>query len=109
MRKIMLWGIAIAAIFAGVAGGYRLGSGQWPAWRDIAFLALGEKPPASEPASAERAVLYWKHTDGAADFSPAPKKTPDGRDYVPVHEDQEADFTDSKPATEGDTKNGQTG
>jgi membrane fusion protein, copper/silver efflux system len=103
MRKIMLLGIAIAAILAGVAGGYRLGSGQWPAWHTIAFVALREKPAASGEAPGERPVLYWKHPDGAADFSPAPKETPDGRDYVPVFDDQEADFKDAKakPATDG--------
>ena len=36
MRKIMLWGIAILAILSAVAGGYRLGSGQWPGWHTIA-------------------------------------------------------------------------
>ena len=103
MRKIMLWGIAIMAILAGVAGGYRLGSGQWPAWHTIAFVALGEKPAASEEARAGRTVLYWKHPDGLADFSAVPKKTPDGRDYLPVFEDQEADFKDAKakPAPDG--------
>ena len=94
MPKIILWGIAIVAVLSGVAGGYRLGSGQWPAWHTIA--ALGEKRAASEEAPAERAVLYWKHPDGVADFSPTPKKTPDGRDYVPVFEDQEADFKERK-------------
>ena len=94
MPKIMLWGIAIVAILSGVAGGYRLGSGQWPAWHTIA--ALGEKRAASEEAPAGRTVLYWKHPDGVADFSATPKKTPDGRDYLPAFEDQEADFKDAK-------------
>jgi membrane fusion protein, copper/silver efflux system len=106
MRRIMLWGIAIAAILAGVAGGYRLGSGQWPAWHTIAFVARGEKPGASEEAPTERPVLYWKHPDGAADFSPTPKKTPGGREYVPVFDDQEADFKDAKAKSAADAKNG---
>jgi Cu(I)/Ag(I) efflux system membrane fusion protein len=108
MAKIMLWGIAIVAILSGVAGGYRLGSGQWPTWHTIA--ALGEKRAASEEAPAERPILYWKHPDGVADFSATAKKTPDGRDYLPIFEDQEGDFKDAKakPATDGGigTKNG---
>ena len=40
----------------------------------------------------ERKVLYWKDPDGEHDFSPTPKKTADGRDYLPVYDDQEADF-----------------
>jgi len=42
-------------------------------------------------------VLYWKHPDGDADFSQEPKKTPNGRDYVPVYDDQEADFKEAQP------------
>jgi Cu(I)/Ag(I) efflux system membrane fusion protein len=108
MRKIMLWGIAIMAILAGVAGGYRLGSGQWPAWHTIDRVAPGEKLAASEGAPAERPVLYWKHPDGTADFSAAPRKTPDGRDYLPVFEDQEADFKDAKPKPPPDGGKGAT-
>ena len=48
--------------------------------------------------SPERTILYWKDPDGKPDFSPGPKKTADGRDYVPVYEDQEADFKEAKPA-----------
>jgi Cu(I)/Ag(I) efflux system membrane fusion protein len=106
MRKIMLWGIAIMAVLSGVAGGYRLGSGQWPTWHAIAQMALGEKSASTEAAAPDRAVLYWKHPDGTADFSPTPKKTPDGRDYLPVFEDQEADFKEPKGKATADTKNG---
>jgi Cu(I)/Ag(I) efflux system membrane fusion protein len=106
MRKIMLWGIAVAAILAGVAGGYRLGAGQWPDWHAVAPVALGEKPAATESAPAERTVLYWKHPDGTADFSPTPKKTSDGREYVPVFEDQEADFKDSRSKRAADSTGG---
>ncbi|MFM9938752.1 MAG: efflux RND transporter periplasmic adaptor subunit [Hyphomicrobiaceae bacterium] len=52
---------------------------------------------AVEPTA--RAVLYWKDPDGKNDFSPVPKKTNDGRDYLPVYADQEADFAGVKPAT----------
>jgi membrane fusion protein, copper/silver efflux system len=104
MLKIVLWGIAIAAILSGVVGGYRLGSGQWPTWHAITLATLVEKPATGDPAPAELAVLYWKHPDGAADFSPTAKMTPDGRDYLPVFEDQEADFKDTKPKP--DAKNG---
>jgi Cu(I)/Ag(I) efflux system membrane fusion protein len=106
MPKIVLWGIAIVAILSGVAGGYRLGSGQWPIWHTIALVTPGEKPAATEEAPADRPVLYWKHPDGTADFSPTPTKTPDGRDYVPVFEDQEADFKDSGPKRAADAKSG---
>ena len=99
MRKVLIGGIAFAAILSAVAGGYRLGSGAWPEMQG----RLTETPPAAdggeiaaEPASP-RKVLYWKHPDGTSDFSPEPRKTDDGRDFLPVHEDEEADFAEGKP------------
>lgn len=35
---------------------------------------------------------------GKNDFSPEPRKTADGRDYLPVYEDEEASFKEAKPA-----------
>jgi Cu(I)/Ag(I) efflux system membrane fusion protein len=106
MRKIVPWGIAVAAVLSGSVGGYRLGSGQWPNWHSLAVVAAGEKSTASDSGSAERTILYWKHPEGAADFSATPKKTRDGRDYVPVYEGQEADFKDAKAQPGADSKKG---
>jgi Cu(I)/Ag(I) efflux system membrane fusion protein len=81
--------IAVAALMAVLAGGFvgfRLGAGTWPML-----------PPNGLVTDAKRTVLYWKHPDGDADFSQGPKKTPDGRDYVPVYDDQEADFKENQP------------
>jgi Cu(I)/Ag(I) efflux system membrane fusion protein len=36
--------------------------------------------------------LYWKDPDGKAEFAPAPKKTADGRDYLPVYDEEEPTF-----------------
>ena len=99
MRTLVRGGIALVAILAGAIGGYRIGAGQWPTWH--ALMAHGTAPAehaatGPQPAARERSVLYWKHPDGEPDFSPAPKKTADGRDYLPVYEDQEADFADGK-------------
>lgn len=71
----------------------------WIAWLILAgALALAPTghaagaDAAADKQGAEPKVLYWRHPDNAADFSPTAKKTPDGRDYVPVFDDQEADF-----------------
>jgi membrane fusion protein, copper/silver efflux system len=57
--------------------------------------------PASVPASvapettataAERKILYYRDPSGAPYFSAAPKKDAQGRDYVPVYEDEEISF-----------------
>jgi len=97
MFRTVIAGIALMAILAGGAAGYRLGAGAWPALSASGLLktASGTDAKGTSPA-AGRAVLYWKHPDGDADFSQEPKKTSDGRDYVPVYDDQEADFKDSK-------------
>ncbi len=98
MLRTSITGIALAAILAGGVAGYRLGAGAWPALPTTApaKTASGTDAQGASPA-AERRVLYWKHPDGEADFSPAPKKAADGRDYVPVYDDQEAGFQESKP------------
>jgi Cu(I)/Ag(I) efflux system membrane fusion protein len=106
MRKLLLLVTAAAAVIAGAIGGFRAGAGQWPTWHSISLLAASQKSPSSEAATGERTVLYWKHPDGEADFSATPKKTPDGRDYVPVYEDQEADFKDPKTQQASKAKNG---
>jgi membrane fusion protein, copper/silver efflux system len=105
MGKLVLIGTTAAAVVVGAVGGYRLGTGQWPTWHSILLQMAGQKSVSSEDAPAERTILYWKHPDGEADFSPTRKKTADGRHYVPVYEDQEADFKEAKHAKEAKAKN----
>src|SRR5437763_1221375 len=52
------------------------------------------------PAAAEDAktALYYQHPDGKPDYSPAPKKTADGRDYLAVFEDQSVPAATPTPA-----------
>ncbi|WP_072394615.1 efflux RND transporter periplasmic adaptor subunit [Hyphomicrobium sp. CS1GBMeth3] len=52
----------------------------------------------ADHAGHDGKVLYWQHPDGKPDYSPTPKKTQDGRDFVPVHESAEKEIT-SKPST----------
>lgn len=84
MSRIIMLGVAIAAALVGIASGYRGGAGQWPFQKG----AAPRETVAQEPA-APRIVLYWKDPDGKADFAPAPKKTGDGRDYLPVYDGDE--------------------
>src|SRR5690349_3488714 len=80
MKRILGAALAVALLL----GGYQFATGGWP-WP-------APKPPqmaaVQEPAPS-RKLLYWKDPDGKPDFSPAPKKTADGRDYVPVYDEQE--------------------
>jgi membrane fusion protein, copper/silver efflux system len=78
-------GAALAATL--ILAGYWLGAGGWG-------FEFTSKPMAVTTAAAQgpataRKVLYWKDPDGKPDFSPAPKKTPDGRDYLPVYDQDE--------------------
>ena len=78
-------GAALAATL--ILAGYWLDAGGWR-------FEFTSKPMAVTTAAAQgpataRKVLYWKDPDGKPDFSPAPKKTPDGRDYLPVYDQDE--------------------
>ncbi|KAI95396.1 cation transporter [Rhodomicrobium udaipurense JA643] len=92
MNSKLLAGTAVMAVFASAVVGYRSEPGTWPSVRVVATSM------AAEPGAVGREVLYWRDPDGKNDFSPAPKKTPDGRAYLPVYEDQEASFQGAKPA-----------
>ena len=97
MRKLLIGGIAIMAILTATVAGYRLGAGSWPDPRKSASPPAPDAAARPATAAKERKVLYWKHPDKDGDFAAGAKKTGDGRDYVPVYDDQEADFAQAKP------------
>ncbi len=91
MNRNLITGIAIAAVLSSAVIGYRIGASR--------SASMPAEPVIAEAAkAAERAVLYWKDPDGKNDFSPAPKKTADGREYLPVYDDQETPIAGSVPA-----------
>lgn len=82
MRKMFLAGAAIVALLAG-AGLAASQSGH------------DHVQTQTDQSASQRKVLYWRHPDKADDFSAEPKNTPDGRAYLPVYDDQEADFKET--------------
>jgi len=96
MRRLLIGGIVLATVLSTTAVGYRLGAGTWPTLNTRrtapAMDAMAAKSIASPIAAVDRKVLYWKDPDAGTDFSPSPKKTAGGRDYIPVYDDQEPDF-----------------
>jgi membrane fusion protein, copper/silver efflux system len=72
-------------VSAGAAGGY------WYA-RLPAGVPATAVAPESTPAAAERKTLYYRDPSGAPFWSAEPKKDAQGRDYVPVFEDEEISF-----------------
>ena len=79
--------IRAALAAALLLGGFWLGAGGLPlvhSPKPLAATVAGQEP------APERKVLYWQDPDGKTDFSATPKRTADGRDYVPVYEEPPA-------------------
>jgi len=70
---------------AGAAAGY------WYAHLPAGVPASAVAPETTT-AAAERKILYYRDPSGAPNFSAEPKKDAEGRDYVPVYEDEEISF-----------------
>lgn len=67
-------------------------SAQYP------FRSLGAQ--AATPATAERPVLYYRDPGGAPFWSAGPKKDSQGRDYLPVFDDEELSLVERAPKPE---------
>lgn len=106
MPRLLIGGIAATAILAAATAGYRLGAGTWPGGLAPHPDQAGSAIAAPQPKATARQVLYWKHPDDAADFSPHPRTTQDGRDYLPVYDDQESDFAATAPVSASAGKSG---
>jgi Cu(I)/Ag(I) efflux system membrane fusion protein len=87
--------ILACGLIAGGAGGY---------W--VARLPSSVPPPPSAAAAADRKILYYRDPSGAPYWSAEPRKDAQGRDYVPVYEDEEVSFEPGgkKPAAGGPRK-----
>lgn len=92
--------ITVSLAVAG-GGGYFVGSGKMPfdlttvaAWLPPEWSQAAEKPEGSGP------VIYYRHPDGNPDYSGTPRKTADGRNFVPVRVSEDVSFED--PAKPGD-------
>jgi membrane fusion protein, copper/silver efflux system len=71
-------------VIAGAAGGYWYG-------RPPAGVPMAGVAP-ERAATAERKILYYRDPTGAPYWSAEPKKAADGRDWLPVFEDEEPSF-----------------
>lgn len=83
----ILFGLALGIIL-GAAGA------TWYTQRQSLTLHAGVAPHA---AAAERPILYYRDPGGAPSWSAVPKKDPQGRDYLPVHDDEEISFDTAQP------------
>ncbi|WP_424138120.1 efflux RND transporter periplasmic adaptor subunit [Roseomonas chloroacetimidivorans] len=81
-RRILLTSGAVLAVATATAGA----GGHWLAGHlPVAVVGLAT----AQTASPARQPLYYRDPSGGPDFSPTPKKDAQGRDYVPVYEEDE--------------------
>lgn len=85
--KVFLFAVAIAA--AGAAGLFA-GRSIWP--------ASTRAPDSSSRSAATGPVVYYRDPDGRPAYSLMPKKTPGGKDYLPVHAGEDISFEDKPPS-----------
>jgi membrane fusion protein, copper/silver efflux system len=74
-----------------------------------AFVAVGPRlrpidgtVMAAAAAADHRAPTYYEDPDGKLDYSPTPRTTSDGRDYLPVYAGDDQPATDAKAAKSAD-------
>ncbi len=94
MKKLLIGGMAAAVISSSLVAGYRVGVGTWPdprTWWQHREGETGSMPI----APSERKILYWRHPDKDTEYAAEPRKTVDGRDFIAVYDDQEADFAEA--------------
>lgn len=82
-------------IVLGAAGGY------WSAERTTSAPVRAQIATAAN--AAERTILYYRDPSGAPLWSAHPKKDQQGRDFLPVFDDQEPSFDPPRPKTQAAT------
>ncbi|MCR6733853.1 MAG: efflux RND transporter periplasmic adaptor subunit [Afipia sp.] len=82
MRTVSTVIAAAAALIAAAGGGFIMVHGQHRG-AEVPRLAL------VTAARANDAPIYYQDPDGKSLYSPTPKKTPDGRDYIAVYAETE--------------------
>ena len=85
MRPLASAIVLAFGVTAGAAGGY------WYA-RSPAVMPTSGLAPEGAASAAERKILYYRDPSGAPYWSAEPKKDAQGRDYLPVSEDEEISF-----------------
>lgn len=99
MNRAGRTGLTLAAILAAGAGGYWAGhrnfvlpATQWV--QAVAWLEGTATGPASANPAPAGPVIYYRDPDGLPAYAATPRKTVDGRDYLPVLASEELSFED---------------
>ncbi len=83
----------VLLLVAGIAAG---GAGRYGFHRLHADTSISSVAGAHAASASERKVLYYRDPSGAPNFSTTPKRDEQGRDYIPVYEDEEVSFEPQK-------------
>lgn len=96
MSRILLTALALTALTAAGAAGYFAGTRGLvlPGLDRLhhAFMDRSPVAPKAEPTAATGPIAYWRHPDGSPVYAPEPRKTQDGRDFLPVRASEEISF-----------------
>ena len=97
MTRTALAGLTLVAIVAAGAGGY------WVGQHGVVLPGSSIPPPASMNAAgqtltvASGPIIYYRDPDGRPAYSLDPRKTDDGRDFLPVRASEDVSFEDRPP------------
>src|SRR5712672_2168063 len=91
--------LIVAAILAAGVVGLAVGrsNGPLPGWLDGVLPAAAKQSPAQSEASGP--VIYYRDPDGLPNYSPTPKKTSAGKDYLAVRASEDVSFEEKAPET----------
>ncbi|MBI3274766.1 MAG: efflux RND transporter periplasmic adaptor subunit [Methylocystis sp.] len=96
-RSLKMFRFALAIAAAGAAG-FFAGRSIWPASTQAPQSSTAASKISSSPSAASGPVIYYRDPDGRPAYSLTPKKTPGGKDYLPVHASEDISFEDKPPS-----------
>ena len=99
MRRPVGAFVIVSAILAAGVVGLALGrsNSPLPGWLDAVLPVVAKQNPSQSEASGP--VIYYRDPDGLPSYSPTPKKTSAGKDYLAVRASEDVSFEESPPET----------
>src|SRR5882724_2543901 len=98
MRRLVAAFLIVFVILAAGAAGLVVGrsNGPLPGWLD-AVLPTAKQGPAQPETTGP--VIYYRDPDGRPEYSPTPKRTSAGKDYLAVRASEDVSFEEKTPET----------
>jgi len=95
MKRGLLLMLFVASVTLAAAGGYVAGTHGFIVPALAAFKKTATT--AADAAAPSGPVIYYRHPDGEPAYSSGPRRTQDGRDFVPVHASEDVSFDAEEP------------